>query len=512
MKKLFLHIGTRKTATSSIQKAIYNNREIFEKSGLYYPKNWREAHNLEIYCLFSDHPEKYSFNVFNNYTKEQVEENNRVNRENIINEINNTECENILFSAEDASALSKNNVVNLKKFINSDLNITDVQVIVGVRDILTYITSDLQQLIKDGVGRVNINHYKNLYRAKIEPYIEVFGEENIIVYKFEDSIKHELGPVGYFCDIINVPRDVSSAITTDRTNEGISNKAIDLIEYINLRVPLINNLNLSNSRFKGDTQPLNSLTGNKFIPRHEYQEEVLSINKDDLEWLKSIFSIDYTTTKIKEMYDIEYDTVFVHEILDIYALLTPLIQRLLYDYFLFKTAKYFGESRKNIDTLIVHIQDNFLDVLDFDLNSKLSGLDNVEQKLFPSKDTVINEIRDLAVQTELIDLVLARKLMLLAHEFRKKAIFIKDKLDEYNKKLNNLLPDSREPKNPSKEIIINNIRDLAVQTELIDLVLASKLMLIAHQERPTGPFIKKKYLQYKEQITFETEDLLKLKY
>lgn len=37
MKTLYLHIGTPKTATTSIQSFCYQNREILEKQGFYYP-------------------------------------------------------------------------------------------------------------------------------------------------------------------------------------------------------------------------------------------------------------------------------------------------------------------------------------------------------------------------------------------------------------------------------------------------------------------------------------------
>ncbi|QOP42663.1 hypothetical protein FJR45_01330 [Sulfurimonas sediminis] len=394
-KKLFLHIGTRKTATSSIQKTIYRNRKIFEKNNLYYPKNWREAHNLEIYCMFADKPENYSFNVFNNYSKQQVEENNEINRKNIISEIKNTKCKNILLSAEDASALTQKNIENLKKFINHELNITNTKIIVAVRDILSYIASDMQQLIKDGVGEVNIKLYENFYRNKIEKYINVFGRENIIVYKFEDSVEHEMGPVGYFCDILEVHKDVLSKITIEKTNEGVSDKAIDLIKYINSKVPLTNNLKLSDGRFKGDTQLLNFLSGNKFIPKKEYQERVLKQNSNDLKWLKSILNIDYTKTKVKEPYKIKYDGVFADEILDIYSSLSPLIRRLTYEYILKQLSRNTDKSDiLNLQKILNHILENDIEnLLDSNIvtnakSKKPTNIIDLQKDLFENVDNL----------------------------------------------------------------------------------------------------------------------------
>jgi len=435
LKTLYLHIGTRKTATSSIQKTIFNNRKIFEKNGLYYPENWRKAHNLELFCMFTDRPERYSFNVFNKYTKEQVEKNNINNRNNIIKEVQKTACEKILFSAEDVSALGKKNIENLKLFINTELNIYKIIIIVSVRDILSYVTSDLQQYIKDGHGKVNIQHYKDFYRAKIEKFIEVFGRENIIVYKFEDAIKHELGPVGYFFDIINFPRDVLSEIKIDKTNEGISNRAIDLMEYINVRIPLTHNGKLSKGRCLGDTKVINRLSGDRFIPKKVFQEQVLEINHDNLIWLKDNFNIDYTTTKSKEPHEIKYDVEYVNEVVNIYSKLKPFIQKLVFDYFVDKSLVLQGESKANVDQIVSYIKDNFSYVSIFEIQAQPSTLKTTKRNVI-SKGIAVNKIRDLAIEIESVDLKLARKIMLIAHEERKHGTLIKDKLDEYDRKLN----------------------------------------------------------------------------
>ena len=52
MKTLYLHVGLRKTATSSIQATLYSNLDILRKNDIFYPREWRESHNLELYCSF----------------------------------------------------------------------------------------------------------------------------------------------------------------------------------------------------------------------------------------------------------------------------------------------------------------------------------------------------------------------------------------------------------------------------------------------------------------------------
>lgn len=45
---------------------------------------------------------------------------------------------------------------------------------------------------------------------------------------------------------------------------------------------------------------------------------------------------------------------------------------------------------------------------------------------------------------------------------------------------------------------INAIRDLALEFESSNLEVAYELMEIAYNKRPSGPFIKRKYLEYKK--------------
>ena len=53
---------------------------------------------------------------------------------------------------------------------------------------------------------------------------------------------------------------------------------------------------------------------------------------------------------------------------------------------------------------------------------------------------------------------------------------------------------------------INAIRDLAVTFEKSNLQVAYELMAIAHNERPNGPFIERKFLEYKQKLEMPIEN------
>lgn len=58
---------------------------------------------------------------------------------------------------------------------------------------------------------------------------------------------------------------------------------------------------------------------------------------------------------------------------------------------------------------------------------------------------------------------------------------------------------------------VDAIKDLATQYENKDLEVAFELMRLAYEERPNGPWIKKKYLQYQQHLNKIHEDQLKFR-
>jgi hypothetical protein len=61
-----------------------------------------------------------------------------------------------------------------------------------------------------------------------------------------------------------------------------------------------------------------------------------------------------------------------------------------------------------------------------------------------------------------------------------------------------------------KSKTVDAIRDLALQYENKDLQVAFELMKLAHEERPQGPFIKRKYLQYQNDLEILSENQSKI--
>ncbi|ECK1948373.1 hypothetical protein FQV93_06695, partial [Campylobacter lari] len=88
----YVHIGTPKTGTTSIQKFLNDNREALKQIGYYYPVTLSENHWELPISLGVLHYSKNSSNVYVKLAKERLEE--------LRNEIFKNKCSNYIFSSE----------------------------------------------------------------------------------------------------------------------------------------------------------------------------------------------------------------------------------------------------------------------------------------------------------------------------------------------------------------------------------------------------------------------------
>ncbi len=201
-KTLYLHVGIHKTGTSSIQRTLFSNRVLLENEGYFYPKGWNENHSGALQGMFSDDPCSTVVNIKKCLTREQIFAKDELNKNIIINEVQNTSCNNIIISAEGTSLFPKDELVIFKNFINERLDITEIVVILSVRDVLSFAMSTIQENVKSGNKGygLNVERFNLLYETKISKFIDIFGRDNLKIYKFEDAIKHKYGPVAYFLE------------------------------------------------------------------------------------------------------------------------------------------------------------------------------------------------------------------------------------------------------------------------------------------------------------------------
>ena len=237
MKKVFLHIGFHKTASSSFQATCANNSNLLTLQNYHFPlfnclandaHSRIQNHSVPILSSFTEQPHKLRVNIEWRVGRD-LEAMNRAYLEQL------DECllsdKDLILSGEGISHLSAQRlsvfVKHLRKF--------NVKIVpfACIRSPYAFHCSALQQVIKDGGSA----HFTSLQsqKKKLLKVEKVFGESFTFI-PFAETCRHLLGPAGYLLQLCGV--DITK-FEFVKVNEGASNGATRLQGAMNNLQPKI---------------------------------------------------------------------------------------------------------------------------------------------------------------------------------------------------------------------------------------------------------------------------------
>lgn len=231
--KLFIHIGTWKTGSSTIQHNLYSERKKLRKEGFYYLSKKNE---ITV--------PGWKIGNFERVEEEFVEK-TRVKLSNII-EKKNAKKENVAFISSDEHFSGdpfrgfKNTGIVAKNIfeITKDLGL-DVYIIVYLRRQDDFFESLYQQSVRLGdshsftefLTQFDSSHFNWL--NLIEAYADLFGKEKMIVRRYHQKyLPKENSLVQDFGKMIGSESLASFQVTTSR-NRGFSRDTLEIMRVIN---------------------------------------------------------------------------------------------------------------------------------------------------------------------------------------------------------------------------------------------------------------------------------------
>jgi hypothetical protein len=193
-KKVILHVGLHKTGSTSIQLNCKLYAEQLLNAGIYYPKfssdNW-ENHSVPLSLICQDKP------WYKNHSLNSLYDSNETAmlaalamRNFLMSELIGNNSKKILFSAEDISGFTLEELENLKSIL-SDFDELEFEIIMYVRHPINSILSNAQELVRAGVHSLShIFEQGNIQNAeqKIKNLQSIFGPECIQVYNFDEVV------------------------------------------------------------------------------------------------------------------------------------------------------------------------------------------------------------------------------------------------------------------------------------------------------------------------------------
>ena len=441
VKKIYLHIGFHKTATSSIQQTLYSNKKKLMQNDIYYSSNQKAANAFTLFGLFCDDVKRYDYHKQRGHNQQQIEEFNSDNLIELLKEIKYCKQKTFLFSEEHLSTIvNLDNIKELKDFIRRLMPKADICLICCVRDPIKFYVSSFQQRVGGNLIIIPKNNEfntskLNYFKYKISGYLNVFNRENIVVYKFEDACSDKNGPVGYFLkNILELSDRTIKKIKIIKANEGRSIKALELISYCNEKIPYYVNGMKSDKREFADTHSFAKVRGNKLTIPVDVQKKIFESMYDDIIWLKNQFGVDYSQPDYGYKESVEvYGEEYYQDIISIFPRLTDTIQQLVYAFLNEKIEEVNDEESKKWLSELSKTLKSFLD-------SKSSPLISIQQNfewfinVQKEENKGIPQIyRNIAIFCELHgEIQAAKTLMGIAKDYAPNGKVINEKYEEYN--------------------------------------------------------------------------------
>ena len=224
----------------------------------------------------------------------------------------------------------------MKRYFENRYGVEEFSILYFVRNPVSYYTSLCQQYLKNGRGTISDFMVKQnflIYKAVIRKFAAVFGDDSIKVCQFEEACNHPYGPVGYFLGSIGIAEEDLPAVDYVHANTSISDMACDIINTINTRLPMMMGDMLMPGRFMTDTTLINKIEGQKFAMTPEEREIIYEASLEDAKYLQNHYQIDYLgKPSLKPIAPFVFDERYAETIRSIFNGLSPVIQKLLYEY------------------------------------------------------------------------------------------------------------------------------------------------------------------------------------
>jgi hypothetical protein len=252
----FLHIGTEKTATTTLQSFFYLNRIKMLKYGFLFPKSVGIRNNYKlpvaVYNINKRDDLTNRLNIFsdNNLISFQKRVINNLKKEIFFN--NN---QNIIFSSEHIQSrlTDINELYRLKNMING-LGFDDILIIIYLRNPVEIAESLYSTSIINGhtisVPPPSSNRYFNNicnHKNTLMSYERVFGKDNLIPRIYDRNEFKNNSIIEDFLEVLGLRLSEEFEIPNDE-NRSLSFLGLEILRRFNKKVPLFINNKLNPKR------------------------------------------------------------------------------------------------------------------------------------------------------------------------------------------------------------------------------------------------------------------------
>lgn len=238
-KKIYLHIGTFKTGTSSIQQYLYDNKSELKEQGLLYPTpiiSGGGQHELPLSLIKENSSFRANWPEFNCSSSEAWDR--------VVDEIESSECDRTIISSEFFCDLAHPEAATGKKEYTSTLRRYlapyDVKIICYLRDPITYLKSMYGEILKTSCMTTEYQDFlweqiqtRNFHANPLillDYYSDIFGKDRIVTRHYDRLKLLDCDAITDFLSIFGIRKNSP----TIETNESIPWKSLLLKRAFNI--------------------------------------------------------------------------------------------------------------------------------------------------------------------------------------------------------------------------------------------------------------------------------------
>ena len=254
--KAFLHIGTEKTGTTTIQNFLAKNRKHLLEDGYLYPSSPGQTNHIKLAILAMKSSKiQYIHKIFDLKTPKQVTKFQSQFKKNFTRELSLADFQTVILSNEHCSSqlILKEDIERLKTFLNNFFE--DIKIIIYLRRQDKYLASLYSTAIQCGHSEpFNLPSKDTLQRRYNYYYIlkeweSVFGKDNIIVKIFERHQMLEGNLLTDFTNALDIKLDNRYELLPN-LNQSLDIYSLEYLRIINLCFKLFVKDDPSHNRYR----------------------------------------------------------------------------------------------------------------------------------------------------------------------------------------------------------------------------------------------------------------------
>lgn len=295
----YLHIGTGKTGSTSIQATFSGNRERLAAAGLLYPGG--ASCHYRLVSLFSARPRRVRDHLKSGMTDDAIMADVHAFRDGMLAEIAESDAPAVLLSSEDFFTLRPPAFARAMEFVRGIA--PEVVVVCYIRHPVGRMLSGLQQRVK--VGRMTLAEFdpatfERSMTERLEEILPALEGAELRLRPFDRQQLRGGDVVRDLLQVCGMPDDVCDGLETVRKNESLSHEAMQIADVLARTHPSRNERQWNKARARKVHQRLQEIGGMRFALPPDLAARVEAVGAAEVARLRDRFGLTFSDVTAPE--------------------------------------------------------------------------------------------------------------------------------------------------------------------------------------------------------------------